>query len=288
MLTGCHYGIPFFFVSCKLHERLCLLTNQVLIHLKSIIRDRLLTGVIFIACILILLVPVFSNFSMRQVQELSITLSLSATSSILLVLSLLLGGTSIWRDIERRYTPSVLTLPVSRALYVWAKFIAIAIFLLFSGFILALASAIVIWTSSLSYPSDIPIHWLNIALAIGGDVMKYILLTASAVLFSTFSTSFFLPFFGTTALYFVGSASQEVFEFVSGPYGKELSPLVLLLIKSVYFVMPNFSGFNHKVHAIYGLPLDLTSIAYSSVYGILYTMILVTLAIVVFSRRELP
>ncbi len=72
------------------------------VTVRSILRDRVLHALLGVALLLFLLVPVFSLFSMRQVQELSVTLCLSALSLVLLVLSVLLGASSIWRDIERR------------------------------------------------------------------------------------------------------------------------------------------------------------------------------------------
>jgi Cu-processing system permease protein len=262
--------------------------HQVFVYLKNIMRDRILYGVMGFAFFMILLVPVFSNFSMRQVQELSITLSLSAVSSILLIVSLLLGTSSIWRDIERRYTASILTLPISRTSYVFAKFIAISLFLIISAVLLAGASAGVIIFSSSTYPSEIPIHWQNIMLAIAGDTLKYILLTAFALLFSSLSTSFFLPFFGTLAIYFCGNSSQAVYEYVTGPFGKKLFSPILSLIKVVYYILPNFSAYNFKLQAIYGLAVSINTLLYSLIYFTIYTSIILYGAIWIFSRRELP
>ena len=115
---------------------------------------------------MILLVPSLSSFSMRQVQELAITLSLSATSLILLVVTLLLGTSSVWRDVERRYTTSIMTLPLSRGAFLLSKFISIALFLIICVIVLGLGSALVILLASASYPSEIPIHWGNICLAL--------------------------------------------------------------------------------------------------------------------------
>lgn len=262
--------------------------NQISLYLKHIMRDRLLYGVMFVAFFMILLVPVFSNFSIRQVQELAITLSLSSISFILLMVSLLLGSSSVWRDIERRYTASILTLPISRSSYILAKFFAIALFIVISAVVLALASAVVIKLSALSFPSDISIHWRTIFLAILGDMLKYILLAAFALLFSSLSTSFFLPFFGTAAIYFVGNSSQEVFEYISGPYGQKLSNLSVAAIKAVYYLLPNFAGFNFKVHAVYGLPVPITGLSYAALYFAVYTAILLYAAVWIFARRELP
>ena len=156
----------------------------VTVNLKASLRDRVLHSVVGVALFILLLVPILSSFSMRQVQELSITLALSASSMVLLVSSLLLGASTIWRDIERRYITSVLTLPISRSSYLLAKFVSCALFLILSGVVLAVASTVVIQISTLQYPSDVPIAWDNVVFAMMFDVLKYVLLVAIALTLS--------------------------------------------------------------------------------------------------------
>ena len=257
-------------------------------HLRAIVRDRVLYAVLGVALTMILLVPALSSFSMRQVQELAITLSLSAVSSVLLVVTLLLGASSIWRDIERRYTTSILTLPVSRAAFLLSKFISIALFLTLCTLLLGLGSATVILLAAHSYPSEIPIHWGNIALVLAGDVFKYLLLAAFALLLSAVTTSFYLPFFGTLAIYFCGSASQEVFEYVSGEFGQGMSPFASKAVTVAYYLLPNLAAFDFQVQAVYGLALPLKGFLLTVAYSLVYTGILLGLAVFTFGRRELP
>jgi Cu-processing system permease protein len=265
-----------------------ILGQMIIVTLRSAFRDRLLHVLSVVALILFLLVPAFSLFSMRQVQELSITLSLSAISFILLVIATLLGSSSIWRDIERRYTTSLLGLPLSRSTYVLGKFAGIAIVILLCSVLLGLVALAVIVIASAQYRSDIPVIWLNIIFAILFDGIKYILVAALALLFSSFSTSFFLPFFSTIAIYLAGSASQEVYEYISGDFGKTLLPISKVLIKGVYYLLPNFTAFNLKVQAIYAIPLSMGGLFFTFCYFIVYTGIVISLAVWVFSRRELP
>jgi Cu-processing system permease protein len=224
---------------------------------------------------------------MRQVQELSITLSLSFISFLLLILSTLLGASSVWRDIEKRYINSVASLPLPRSSYIAAKFLGIALFIMICAAVLSGIAFIVILYSSRTYPSEVPIHWLNILVAIAADVFKYILLAAVALLFSSLSTSFFLPYFVTISIYLAGSASQDVYEYISGEFGKTLSRPVLLIIKSVYYIIPNFSAFNFKVQAIYGLPLAASGLALTLCYFSVYTAFLLLISVWIFSRRQL-
>jgi ABC-type transport system involved in multi-copper enzyme maturation permease subunit len=207
---------------------------------------------------------------------------------VLLVVTLLLGSSSVWRDIERRYTASILTLPVSRDSYLLAKFISIGLFIILTGIMLALASASMIALAATQYPSDIPLAWGNILLAIGADITKYILLASLTVLFSAVSTSFFLPFFVTLAIYLAGSASQEVYEYVSGQFATQIAPLQVNAIKAVYYLLPNFAAFNFKVHAVYALPVGAETILFPLGYAIIYGGVVLCAAIWAFNRRELP
>jgi ABC-type transport system involved in multi-copper enzyme maturation permease subunit len=224
---------------------------------------------------------------MRQVTELSLTLSLSLNSFILLLLSVFLGGTSIWKDIERRYTFSVVGLPLSRQGYVVGKFAGVAGFILFTSVLLGMvACAVVLFTSGI-YPPFRPVVWSTLFLTIIFDALKYILLVAVSFLLSSVSTSFFLPVFGTISTFFVGSASQQVYDFVNSPAAAKLSPLVRQAASILYYILPNFSAFDLKVNAIYGIDVSPQGLLLTLAYCIVYTAIVLILASLIFSRREL-
>lgn len=256
------------------------------ITLKGIFRDRVFQGIMMTACAF-LLIPVIASLSMRQVTELSLTLSLSLISFILLLLSVFLGGTSLWKDIERRYTFSVLGLPISRQSYMIGRFGGVALFVLLAAVVLGIAAYAVVLYSSAIYPPDKPIVWGIMALCILFDALKYIMLIAVAFLFSTVSTSFFLPVFGTIATFLAGGIIQQVYEFVNSPASKTLSPLVKQLAKGLYYIVPNFGAFDLKVNAIYGLPLPSSGLFLTVAYFVVYVGFLLSVAAAIFSRREM-
>lgn len=261
--------------------------GTVITTLRGIIRDRMLHALTGGALAIIILVPALSMFSMRQVQELSITLSLSSISFFLFLVSLVLGASSIWRDIERRYCASILTTPLGRTEYIFGKIVGIAVIITLCGAVLGAVAGVMIKLASMQYPSDLQIVWGNYSLAVVASILKYILLSSFAVLFGTCSTSFFLPVFGTIAIYFAGSGSQEVFEYVSGEFGASINPLSLTIIKGVYYLLPNFSAFNFNVQAVYALPVPLESIVFIVAYFSVYFLIVISTAVWSFNRREL-
>ncbi len=255
--------------------------------LKSFVRDRLLQFLLLCALCIFLIVPALSLFSMRQVQELSITLSLSAISIILLTLTVILGSSSVWRDLDRRYLASILGLPVSRVSYILGKFAGIVIFILLGCLLLGLVATAVIALASAQYPSDVPLSWPQIWIAILSDGLKYVLVAAVAMLFSSLSTSFYFPFIATLVIYFCGSASQEVYEYITSDYGKTLSTLSRTAINTIYYCLPNFASFDFKVHAVYALPVPLQGLLFTGTYFVIYTAIILSMAVWAFNRREL-
>ena len=255
--------------------------------LKTAKRDKLLHAIALVGLLILFMVPVFSLFSIRQVQELSITIATSVLSMILLLVTLLTGASSIWRDVERKYISSLLGLPLSRQSYVLGKYFGIAAIISLVALLLGAVSLVAIRIAASQYVSDSPLLWGTLVIAIGYDLLKYLLLLAFALLFSTVSTSFYFPFFSTLAVYIVGTASQEVYEYLSGSYGEKIVPAALILLKGLYYTLPNFTAFNLKVYAIYSLPLNLDSLAFTMFYFVVYTAMILVLAVWSFSKREL-
>ena len=256
------------------------------ITLKGFFRDRLVHGLL-IALVFFAAIPSLSNLSMRQVTELSITLSLSMISVLQLVLAVFLGGTSLWKDIERRYAFSLLALPFSRGRYLLGKFFAVALFTLGVAVVLGSVTCAVVTIAAASYPPDRPIVWWNLLLAIGFDACKYILLSSFAFLFATVSSSFFLPVLGTLAVFLIGSSSQGALDYLGSSEAAKMAPLFKQTVSYLYYLVPNFSAFDLKVNAIYGISVSGRGAAMTLLYFAAYLGSVISLAMLCFSRKEM-
>lgn len=254
--------------------------------LKGVFRDRVFRGVLC-AALLFAFIPVVSSLSMRQVTELAATLSLSLISFILLLLAVFLGGPILWKDMERRYSYSMLGLPLSRTSYLLGKFAGIAIFLLLVSLVLSMAAALAVSLASTLYPPVRPVLWGNFVMALVFDLLKYELLVAFAFVLSTVSTSFFLPIFGAIAVYLAGSVSQQVYDFLQTASAQDLPWVFKQGATIFYYLLPNLSAFDLKVYAIYGLPLALPGLALTLLYWAVYMALLLACATLVFARREM-
>lgn len=261
--------------------------NIIQITLKGIFRDRVFQGIMALA-VLFLFIPSAASLSMRQVTELSMTLALSLISFILLLLAVFLGATSLWKDMERRYSFSVLSLPISRTSYLLGRFFGLALFLCLTSAVLGTVAALVVRVASGIYPSERPVVWGYLLLAILFATLKYILLVAVALLLSTVSTSFFLPIFGTICLFFASGITQQVYDYLHTPTAlAQVSPLIRSAASLLYYLLPNLSGFDLKVNAIYGIRPTLQGLGLTLGYFVAYTAILLGGAALVFNRREM-
>lgn len=262
------------------------LYSLVLLFFCGLRRDKILWSLVLVSLLIVIAIPIFSLFSMRQVQELAVTLSLSGTSLFLLVCTVFLGATSIWRDLEKKFAVSVVALPLSRHLFVISKFFSLGTFLLLSLFVLCGLSAVGVVLATSLHPPERLLVWFNFGLAFGMLGLKYLMLLAITLVFSALSTSFFLPVFGSLSLFLAGSASHQVVEFILRSPEK-FSSLLVKCIHVLHYLIPNFAAFDYQVYAIYGLPISWNEVGMSLIYGIVYTTVALMLATVLFNRREI-
>lgn len=257
----------------------------ILFTLKTILRDRLFL-LISSSILIYAFIPVFSCFSMRQLQETSITMSISLNSFILLILAIFGGTYTIWRDIERKYTFTLLDLPVTRSSYLLGRFSGFAIIMLFITTINFLLGAITVKISAGFYKSEFPIIWINIFYAYYFSLLKYVILLGVGFLIASFSTSFFMPVFSTIFIFIAGNSIQGVYDYILKA-GDKMTPFAKLVIKVVYFILPNFSAFDFTAYAAYALKISTSNITTSLLYFALYLSILMNAAVLIFNKRDL-
>lgn len=259
------------------------------ITLKGGIRDRTLFGIFILALALILSIPLLSSFSMRQVAVVACDFSLSITSFIGLILTIFVGNNLIAKDIDRRSIYTVISLPLKRTEYIIGKFIGLVLLLFITINILALFSFIAVYLTGILYPQEInfTISWLNFIIANLFIFFKLIIIASVVFLFSTVATSSFLPLALTIIFYFVSESVEEVKAFIETTTGKErTSTLVIYIAKFAFYIFPNFEAFNFKQHTIYSLTINPMTLLYLTSYSILYTSIIIIIAILSFQKRE--
>ncbi|MEM4546864.1 MAG: hypothetical protein Q6L50_03050 [Gloeomargarita sp. GMQP_bins_120] len=179
------------------------------------------------------------------------------------------------REVEKRTIFILIAKPMSRLELVVGKHLGLVGALVV---LLLLMSVVYFGYLSLlriSYPLT------AILVAIGFMMLEFALLTAAALLFSVF-TSPLIATFLTVSTFFIGHLSSDVITL-----GRLIrNPQLLQVLKGLFLVVPDLSRLDWKNTAVYGLLPD-TVILWSSVlYGILYTIFLLSATVLIFARRE--
>jgi ABC-type transport system involved in multi-copper enzyme maturation permease subunit len=253
--------------------------------IKTILKDRLFLMILSFILVYAF-IPVFSYFSMRQLQEISITMSISLNSFILLILSLFGSIYTIWRDIERKYTFTMLSYPIKRVSYIIGRYVGFVIILLIITLINLGLGAIAIKISAGFYKSQLPIIWSNIVIAYLFSFMKYSIVLALGFLFASFSTSFFTPVFSTIAIFLAGNSIQGIYDYLMKESDKMASYLKSI-VSFFYYILPNLSAFDMTSYAAYSLKINSNSILFSIGYFILYISVVMCIAVLIFNKRDL-
>jgi Cu-processing system permease protein len=252
------------------------------------VRDRTLFGIFILGLLLLLTIPIFSYFSMRQTTEVAAGYALSVISLIGLLLTVFIGGNLIARDIDRKGIHTVVSLPISRAQYMVGKFVGLALLLFISLLILHLLAAVAVLLLSLKYPPAQPLHWQIYPLVMIMEYIMFLVIGAVSLLLSSFATSTFLPMALTLAVYCIGQSTALVKDYLDNiADAKQISPIIAFLAKGSYYLFPNLSAFDLKKVFVYSLPINLKYLSMVAVYGVFYLVVVICMATFFFGRRDL-
>jgi ABC-type transport system involved in multi-copper enzyme maturation permease subunit len=112
-------------------------------------------------------------------------------------------------------------------------------------------------------------------------VIQLLLVTAIALFFSTFSSPF-LSAALTFGLWVIGHFNADLRNFENVVE----SPAAAALARALYYVLPNFAAFDIKSQVVSALPIAPGYVAVTAAYGAVYIALLLTGAVVVFTRRD--
>jgi ABC-type transport system involved in multi-copper enzyme maturation permease subunit len=204
-----------------------------------------------------------------------------------ILLSVIIGGNLIARDIQSRTIYSVVTLPISRSRYILEKYLGLALLIACAQWILGAVNYCGLWVMAGNYPPEKPFIWLNYFVCLLFDLEKLLVLSSVLVLFSSIATSTFLPIFLTLSVYAVGITTEKVKYFLDTvKEGRDIFPLVQIMAKGAYYIFPNLSPFDLKLQTIYSMPLDISTLGFTFVYGIGYIAVMLVIACAVFEKRD--
>jgi len=247
-------------------------------------RRKILNVFLFVAIAMIVLFFAFASFSVTSDMIITMSTGLGIISLAGVFISVILGINLIPNEIEKRTIYTILSKPVKRHEFLIGKFLGglatvfVNIFLMGALFVIGVALF-----------KD-PHHHIRLDILEGVLMIFFqmMLVNALAVMFSVF-TSPFVNFFLTFAIYILGSMSAITESLGQASANGKRSAGVQIIFKAVHFLVPNFANFNVQnpiIHPEVVIQSMSKYMATNILYAIIYSTIMLLIAILVFDRRE--
>ena len=190
------------------------------------------------------------------------------------LIAIFLGIGLVSKEIEKRTVYTIISKPIDRYQFILGKYLGLVLTLLANVGVMALGliGLAYLWEGTLSP---------RLALAVLFIFIELILVTALALLFSTFSSPTLSAIF-TLCLFVAGHLSADLRLFAARFGGR----LIRSAVEGLYFLLPNLSRLNFKDQAVHSLGIDAGTTALSFLYAMVYVAALVLAAMAIFERRD--
>lgn len=241
---------------------------------REAIRDRVLTGVVVGGLVLLALTQALGPLALGEGLRLTVDLGLSGITLLGLLVVLMVGTSLVAKEIERRTIYNLLSRPIARPVYLVGKWLGLATAL----WVVAIAIGVALW-ALLAFRGHAG-HAFAIAEAVYMAGLELSVITAIAVLFSALSTPVLSALY-TLGVFVVGQWTSDLRMFA------EKFPASLRSVtEMVANLLPNLPVFNVRTLAAAGETTSLEHLGIASLYAVLYSACVLSLATAAFESRD--
>ena len=244
------------------------------ITFKEAKRDRILYLLFFFAAGAILASRVLAILTVGDRVKIIKDVGLASISIFGVLMAVLIGTSLVYKEIDKKTIFTLLSKPLHRAEFILGKFFGLVLTL----FVMTLGMSLIFLV--IVYLHTFRIEW-TMLVAIAYIFLELVLITAVAILFSSFSTPILSSIF-SLSFYLIGHLSWGLEVLIK----KMGAGAARTAAQFLYVFLPDLENFNFKTEVVHGLPIPAGIFVYSFLYGICYTAFILGLAILIFRRRD--
>ncbi|MGI8898864.1 MAG: ABC transporter permease [Pyrinomonadaceae bacterium] len=244
---------------------------------REAVRDRVLYNLVLFVLLLTGVAIFIGELSGGQERKIIVDLGLSAMLLFGVFIAIFVGVGLVYKEIERRTIYTIFAKPVARGEFIVGKYLGLCLTLLVNVVVMGTGVSL-----ALIYVSR---GWDPLALSIWPTILllyvELMILTGVALLFSSFSSP---------AL----SALLTFFIFIIGHFSADLKSLATSmgstgarwLFAGLYYLLPNLANLNYITPAAHGQVPDVAHLAAAILYSLIYIVVILSVATLIFSRRN--
>ncbi|KGF72541.1 hypothetical protein DO97_07605 [Neosynechococcus sphagnicola sy1] len=241
----------------------------------EVIRDRILYLLGLFVVVLLAAILLIPGLAPGSGGKIILDLGLAAINVMGLIVAVFVGTGLVNKEIEKRTVFVLIAKPMSCTEFIVGKHLGLSAVLAVLVTLMTL-----VYLAGLSL-MQIPFPLGSLLLAIFYIFLELSLLIAVAIAFGVFTSSLLATLF-TLAVYLVGHFTRDLVAL--GKLTK--NPGIQNLMDGLYLILPDLERLNLKNQAIYGLIPNPSELLASGGYALLYTVLLLAIATLVFARRE--
>ena len=244
---------------------------------REAVRDRVLYNLVFFVLLLIIGSIFLGELSDAQESKIIIDLGLSAMLLFGAFISIFVGVGLVYKEIERRTIYAIFSKPVGRGEFLVGKYLGLCLTLLVNVLVMGVGLSLALLYVKRGWAAPI----LNIWPAIMLIYIELMILTAVAILFSSFSSpalSALLTFF----VFIIGHFSADLKTFASAMG----TTSARYLFGALFYLLPNLSNYSYITPAAHGQTPPPTLVFTSLAYALIYIAVLLAAATLIFNRRN--
>lgn len=238
------------------------------------LRDRILYNLLFFAILMIGASVLLADLTIMEHRKIVADMGLAAINLVGVIIAIFVGIGLVSKEIERRTIYTIMARSITRTQFVLGKYLGLLLTISINLLIMVMFFLLTLWI----YQS--PIH-MTLLQAIELIFVELLLMTALALLFSTFSSST-LSAIMTLGLYVVGHWTTDL----KGLAEKSQNGVLKAVMTGVYYLCPNLEILNIKGQASTGAVVAFSYQTAATGYGLLYAAFLLTTACMIFKRRD--
>lgn len=252
------------------------------------LRSKGIHAVLVLGILLVAVAFLSASFSPRQPQTVALDVGISGIRISLVLFALFWVQELVSNEIQRRTVLFALTYPVARGHYAVGRYLGVLGMLALAAALLGAVLWLAVLYSGRGYQQAFAVasggpYWLTVA----GLWIDAAVVAAFALWIASLSTVPMLPLALGLAFAAGGKSLGAVAEYLA--LGAEGDPDIMRLapiVNAIQWVLPDLSRLDWRAWPMYGVAPDATAMAGGLVAATSYAVVLVTLAVITFNRRE--
>jgi ABC-type transport system involved in multi-copper enzyme maturation permease subunit len=244
---------------------------------RETVRDKVLYNLVLFAVLLVGSSLLIGQLSISQDQKIIMDMGLSSMLVFGTLIAIFIGIGLVYKELDKRTVYSLLTKPIHRYEFILGKYCGLGLTLLVNSSVMAVSVVLALIFLQRGFDR---LQWALLPAAYL-IFLELAVVTAIAMLFSSFSSPA-LSATLTFLLFVVGNFSGDFHTYAAN----SSSAASKGVLYGLYYLLPNMSNFNFITIAAHGQVVPLSIVVSSTLYAVVYCGVLLSIAILIFERRD--